>query len=318
MSAERAEGIVRPLDAELSDALIAHRNLSGQDIDRITETMRTRRQSFSEAAFQLQLATRADIDDVSHFVREHSRGVQGGVIENAIRGAQGVGQGGSAQSRSTALTVRQGVARLSSELLHARDGDHVRAEKIRALRTDLMLLNDSAQRGNVIALVGPGRGEGRSQLCAELAMAFAQLGRRTLLVDADLRHPRQHVLFTADNQWGLAQTLALGESPYLHAVEGLPELAVLTSGAIPPNPLELVAHQRFERLIGELRRQYDFIVIDTPAVSLYADALQIATVAQRVLMVTRTEATSFPAMKDTLRRLAVTESKILGAVINKF
>jgi protein-tyrosine kinase len=318
MSAERAEGILRPLDAELSDALIAHCNLSGQDIDRITETMRTRRQSFSEAAFQLQLATRADIEDVSHFVREHSRGVQGGVIENAIRGAQGVGHGGSPQGMSTALTVRQGVARLSSELLHARDGDHVRAEKIRALRTDLMLLNDSAQRGNVIALVGPGRGEGRSQLCAELAMAFAQLGRRTLLVDADLRHPRQHVLFTADNQWGLAQTLALGESPFLHAVEGLPELVVLASGAIPPNPLELVSHQRFERLIGELRRQYDFIVIDTPAVSLYADALQIATVAQRVLMVTRTEATSFQAMKDTLRRLAVTESKILGAVINKF
>jgi len=318
MSAERAEGIVRPLDAELSDALIAHCNLSGQDIDRITETMRTRRQSFSEAALQLQLATRADIEDVSHFVREHSRGIQGGVIENAIRSAQGVGQSGSPQGLSTALTVRQGVARLSSELLHARDGDHVRAEKIRALRTDLMLLNDSAQRGNVIALVGPGRGEGRSQLCAELAMAFAQLGRRTLLVDADLRHPRQHVLFTADNQWGLAQTLALGESPYLHAVEGLPELAVLTSGAIPPNPLELVSHQRFERLIGELRRQYDFIVIDTPAVSLYADALQIATVAQRVLMVTRTEATSFQAMKDTLRRLAVTDSKVLGAVINRF
>jgi receptor protein-tyrosine kinase len=170
----------------------------------------------------------------------------------------------------------------------------------------------------VIALVGPGRGEGRSQLCAELAIAFAQLGRRTLLVDADLRHPRQHVLFTADNQWGLAQTLALGESPYLNAVEGLPELVVLTAGALPPNPLELVSHRRFERLISELRRQYDFIVIDTPAVSLYADALQIATVAQRVLMVTRTEATSFQSMKDTLRRLAVTESKILGAVINKF
>jgi receptor protein-tyrosine kinase len=271
--------------------------------------MRSRRQSFAEAAFQLQLATRADIEDVLLFVRQHARGAQGGLIENAIRGAQ---------STSTALTVRQGVARLSSELLHARDADHARSEKIRALRTDLMLLNDSAQRGNVFALVSPGRGEGRSQLCAELAMAFAQLGRRTLLVDADLRHPRQHVLFTADNQWGLAQALSLGESPYLHAVEGLPELAVLTSGAIPPNPLELVSNRRFERLVTELRRQYDFIVIDTPAVALYADALQIATVAQRVVMVSRTQATSFSAMKDTLRRLAVTESKILGAVINKF
>jgi protein-tyrosine kinase len=174
------------------------------------------------------------------------------------------------------------------------------------------------QRGNVFALVGPGRSEGRSQLCAELAIAFAQLGRRTLLVDADLRHPRQHALFSAENQWGLAQTLALGEPPYLHAVEGLPDLVVLTCGTIPPNPLELVSHRRFERLITEMRRQYDFIVIDTPAVSLYADALQVATVARRVLVVSRSETTSFSSMKDMLRRLAVTESKILGAVISRF
>jgi receptor protein-tyrosine kinase len=308
MSVERAEGVARPIDTELSDALIAHCNLSGQDIDRITETMRTRRQSFCEAALDLKLATREDLDDVSHWVLEHSRASKAGVIETAIRSAQG----------GTALIVRQGVAKLSSALIHARDADSERNEKIRALRTDLMLLNGSAQRGNVFALVGPGRGEGRSQLCAELAIAFAQLGRRTLLVDADLRHPRQHVLFTADNQWGLAQTLALGEPPYLHGVEGVPELVVLTSGAMPPNPLELVSNRRFERLITELRRQYDFIVIDTPAVSLYADALQVATVAQRVVVVSRTEATSFKSMKDMLRRLAVTESKILGAVISKF
>jgi receptor protein-tyrosine kinase len=218
----------------------------------------------------------------------------------------------------TALTVRRGMARISSALIHARDADSTRNEKIRALRTELMLLNDSAQRGNVFALVSPGRGEGRSQLCAELAIAFAQLGRRTLLIDADLRHPRQHVLFTAENQWGLAQSLALGEAPYLHSVEGLSELALLTSGTILPNPLELVSSRRFERLIAELRRQHEFIVIDTPAVSEYADALQVATLAQRVLVVSRSEATSMQSLKDMLRRLTVTESRILGAVINRF
>jgi protein-tyrosine kinase len=308
MTPERAEGVTRPIDAELSDALIAHCNLSGQDIDRITEAMRVRRQSFCETAFQLNLATREDIDDVSLWVREHSRAHQPGVIESAIRSAQG----------GTALTVRQGMARLSSALIHARDADNERSEKIRALRTDLMLLSESTQRGNVFALVSPGRGEGRSQLCAELAIAFAQLGRRTLLVDADLRHPRQHVLFTAENQWGLAQALSLGEAPYLHGVDGLPELAVLTSGTIPPNPLELVSSRRFERLITELRRQHDFIVIDTPAVSQYADALQIATLAQRVLVVSRSEATTLQSLKDMLRRLNVTESRVLGAVINNF
>jgi protein-tyrosine kinase len=308
MSPERAEGLARPIDADLSDALIAHCNLSGQDIDRIAETMRERRQSFCETALQLNLATREDIDDVSHRVREHSRANQPSLIEVAIRSAQG----------STALTVRKGMARLSSALIHARGADSTRSEKIRALRTELMLLNDSAQRGNVFALVSPGRGEGRSQLCAELAIAFAELGRRTLLVDADLRHPRQHVLFTAENQWGLAQSLSLGEAPYLHGVDGLPELALLTSGTIPPNPLELVSSRRFERLITELRRQHDFIVIDTPAVSQYADALQVATLAQRVLVVSRSEATSLQSLKDMLRRLTVTESRVLGAVINRF
>jgi protein-tyrosine kinase len=308
MNVDRAEGVVRPMDAELSDALIAHCNLSGPDVDRITEAMRTRRQSFCEAALQLNLATREDIDDVSHWVNEHSRADRPGLIESAIRSAQG----------GAALTVRQAIARLGSDLIHARDADSERNEKIRALRTDLMLLNDSTQRGNVFALLSPGRAEGRSQLCAELAIAFAQLGRRTLLVDADLRHPRQHILFNSENQWGLAQTLGLGEPPYLHGVDGLPELALLTSGTIPPNPLELVSNRRFERLIAEFRRQYDFVVIDTPAVSLYSDALQIATIAQRVLVVSRTEATSFPGIKDMLRRLAVTDASILGAVINKF
>jgi protein-tyrosine kinase len=309
MSAEGAEGIVHPIDAELGDILIAHCNLSAQDIDRITETMHTRRQTFSEAALQLNLVTREDIDDVSRFVRGHSRTSQAGLFETAIRSAKG---------GSTALTVRQGIARRSSELMHVLDADSERAEKVRALRTDLMLLNETAQRGNVFALISPGRAEGRSQLCAELAIAFAQLGRRTLLVDADLRHPRQHVLFSVDTQWGLAETLTLGEPPYVHVVEGLPELAVLTSGKIPPNPLELVAHQRFERLLGELRRQYDFIVIDTPAVSLYADALQIATVARRVVVVSRSAATTFDGLKDMMRRLAMTDSKILGAVISRF
>lgn len=308
MNPERAEGLAHPIDAELSDALIAHCNLSTQDVDRITESMREQRQSFCETAFILNLATREDITHVLQRMRDNPGASQPSLFETAIRNAQ----------RGTAVTVRQGAARLSSALIHARDADSTRSEKIRALRTDLMLLNDLAQRGNVFALVGPGRGEGRSQLCAELAIAFAQLGRRTVLVDADLRHPRQHVLFSADNQWGLAQSLSLGEAPYLNAVEGLPDLSILTSGTIPPNPLELVSSRRFERLISELGRQFDFIVIDTPAVTQYADALHVATLAQRVVVVSRSESTSLQSLKDMLRRLTVTESRVLGAVINKF
>jgi receptor protein-tyrosine kinase len=303
---EHTDGVIRPPDAELTDALIAHCGMHPKDVARVRDAMASLHLGFADAAVQLGLATRDDVEEVTGWVRERGTG-DTGVIETAMRSVQ-----------NTSLTVRQGLLRPNSRLLNPGDADRERTETIRALRTDLMLLNDSAQRGNVFALVSPGRGEGRSQLCAELAIAFAQLGRRTLLVDADLRHPRQHLLFNSDNQWGLAQSLDLGQPPYLHGVEGLPEMAVLTAGPQPPNPQELVSNRRFERLVNEMRRQYDFIVVDTPAISECADALQIATVAQRVLVVSRAEATSMASMKDMLRRLAVTESKILGAVLNRF
>jgi protein-tyrosine kinase len=309
MSVEPATELLPAGDSELNDALIAHCGLSPQNVARILELARASQISFCDAALQLNLASRSDIEQVLSWVRERGGDVKVGVLETAIR---------NARKATTALTLRQGVGRPGSQLLHARDSEHPRNEKVRALRTDLMLLSESSQRGNVFALVSPGRGEGRSQLCAELAIAFAQLGRRTLLVDADLRHPCQHVLFSTDNQLGLAQTLGLGHQPYLNGIDGIPELALLTSGAVPPNPLELVSNRRFDSLMTELRRQYEFVVIDTPAVSKYADALQIASVAERVLVLSRTESTSFRAMKDMLRRLAITESRIVGAIISKF
>lgn len=298
-------------DFTFAEALIAHCRLSPQQVARITEEMSATRLNFEDAACQLNFATRKDLEDVNAWM--HGQGLGG----NAASGA-GIFGRALHTAQSTALTVRRGLAKCGSQLRHVSDPEHPRNEQVRALRTDLMLLDDSGHRGHTFALVGPGRGEGRSQLCAELAIAFAHLGRRTLLVDADLRHPSQHVLFGADNQWGLSQALAHGEAPYLNSVEGLPELTLLTSGAGAPNPLELVSHQRFARLLGTLRNQYDFIVIDTPPVSQYADALQIASVARRVVAVSRSEVTSMKEMKDMLRRLAVTDSSILGAVVNKF
>jgi protein-tyrosine kinase len=295
------------LDApELREALIAQNGLSQADVARIGTTMNELGVSFFHAALQLELATR---EDVAQLIRhERAAKPQGGLFENALR----------RMSQRQDLVVRQGIAKPSIELLRSQQNDAARGEKLRALRTELMLLNDSAQRGNVIAFVSPGRGEGRSRLCADLAMMFAQLGRRTLLVDADLRHPSQHALFCADNQWGLAEALANGDTPYLYGVQGLPDLALITAGAQSANPLELVSHSRFARLIATIRRQYDFILLDTPAMTPYSDAMQIASAAERVVTVSRAAVTSLQSMKEMLGRLAVTNSKILGAVINRF
>jgi len=301
------ENLTHTVDKSLSDELISLWGLSAESVERIAAMVRSEGMSFSNAALRLGLVSRADLEDANAWVDR--RNAQPGPIETAIHQAKG----------RTSIALRHaGMVRPGSHLLLVHDPDSHRSERIRALRTELMLHVGDARHDNVLALLSPGATEGRSQLCAELAIAFAQAGRRTLLVDADMRHPHQHMLFNADNQWGLAQALALGEAGSLYGVEGVPELSLLTAGVIPPNPLELVSHRRFGRMVETWRRTYDFVLIDTPPVSQYADGLAIATAATRVLVVTRTESTSFSSMQELVRRLAPTKARILGAVLNKF
>jgi receptor protein-tyrosine kinase len=204
------------------------------------------------------------------------------------------------------------------ELLQASQPRHPRSEAIRALRTRLLLARDDTHHAGMFAVMSPCAGEGRSQLCAELAIAFAQLGRTTLLIDADLRNPRQHRLFGEHNRSGLAQALHRNESPWIHGVSGIAPLALLTSGGVPTNPLELLSASRFEKIVTGCQRDFEFVVIDTPPATRYSDALAIAAVAGRVLIVTRARATSFTAVTEMVRQLAATSTHVAGAVINRF
>jgi capsular exopolysaccharide synthesis family protein len=301
------ENLAYTVDKSLNDELISLWGLSAESVEQIAALVRSEGLSFSEAALRLGLVSPADLQDANAWADGHS--AQPSTIETAIHRAKA----------RTAIALRHaGFGRPGTNLRLVHDPDSHRSEQIRALRTELMLHVGEARHDNVVALMSPGAGEGRSQLCAELAIAFAQADRRTLLVDADMRHPQQHVLFNADNQWGLAQALALGEAGSLYGVEGVPELSLLTAGIIPPNPLELVSNRRFGRMVETWRRTYDFVLIDTPAVSQYADGLAIATAATRVLLVTRTESTSFSSMQALVRRLGPTQARIIGAVLNKF
>lgn len=151
----------------------------------------------------------------------------------------------------TAQYVRS--ARPGRELVIAHDPDNLRSEAIRSLRTELLMRSSGTRGGGIFALLSPRPQEGRSQLSAELAIAFAQLGSRTLLMDADMRRPRQHLLFGTDNGVGLAQMLVDSSALSAHRVAGVPQLAVLTSGGDVPNPLELLSGPRFERVVREWR-----------------------------------------------------------------
>jgi protein-tyrosine kinase len=208
-------------------------------------------------------------------------------------------------------------ARPSPRLLIAHDPFAPHCEKIRALRTELLLRREAVNEADVVAFLSPCAGDGRSQLAAELAIAFAQLGRPTLLVDADLRNPSQHVLFGAANQVGLAQAIA-GGTPKFHSVEGVRQLTLMTAGPTPDNPLELLLDNRFAEMIAQWRNDFDFVVVDTAPVARYSDGLAVANLVKRVLALTRAKHTSYKDSTDMLRRLAATRSKIVGAVINHF
>ncbi|MBI3544983.1 MAG: CpsD/CapB family tyrosine-protein kinase [Gammaproteobacteria bacterium] len=216
------------------------------------------------------------------------------------------------------ITPIEHVAEPDERLIMAHDPYDPRCEKIRALRTELMMRRESSERADIVALLSPCAGEGRSMLAAELAIAFAQLGRPTLLVDADLRRPQQHVLFGTDNRQGLSQAIEYGVKPQLHGVHGLPHMSLLTAGAVPSNPLELLSSSRFASMIEDWRDEFEFIVIDTAPVMHFSDGLAVASLVGRVVALSRAQHTPYKDMQDMLRRLAATRSQILGAVISHF
>jgi len=214
--------------------------------------------------------------------------------------------------------VRQSTVISADYLQLARDPDHPHSEQIRSLRTELLLRHEASDDANILTVLSPCPGEGRSQLAADLAMSFAQLGRPTLLVDADLRNPSQHRLFNANNNRGLAEALNHESAPHLQAVAGLPMLSLLSSGTPPANPLELLSDRGFEDLVNSWKQHFQFVVLDTPPVGRYADGLAVATIVGRVLSLSRSGHTPYRDTREMMRRLAATRSRVLGAVINHF
>lgn len=196
----------------------------------------------------------------------------------------------------------------------------VHGELIRKLRTELLLRHGYNNTSPLaFAVVSTSAGDGRSLLAAELALSFAQLGRSTLLIDADLRVPRQHRLFGTEVVEGLAQTLATGEPPKLSRVEGYPPLSVLAAGEDTGyNPTELFSSMRFQRTIDAMRNLFDFIVVDTPSFNDYSDAQIIAAVMGRVLTLHRAKANSFQDTRTMLNSLARSRTEIFGGVLNQF
>lgn len=207
---------------------------------------------------------------------------------------------------------------LSDELVAAYQPFSPVVEQLRALRSQLTLRWFDAQvQRQALAIVSPGRGDGRSFIAANLAIVFSQLGERTLLIDADLRRPRQHELFKLGANLGLSGLLAgrIGIEGILR-IPSLLGLSVLPAGTVPPNPQELLGRPAFVELLQSISHDFDVVIVDTPAGGEFADAQTIAVRAGAALMLARKNRSSLPGVVALTQSLQQSGATLVGSVLN--
>ena len=206
----------------------------------------------------------------------------------------------------------------SRELRAAYDPFSQHVDAIRSLRTEL-LGRWIDNHNKIVAIVSPERHEGRSYLAANLAVIFAHVGCRTLLIDADFRFPTQHHIFKTQNRSGLSSLLGGRFTPENIATE-VPvfrSLRVLVSGPAAPNPVDLLASTMFAVALTKLKQRFDVILVDTPC-NLYPEALSIASRADRIVMVMRKHRTRMTAANEMKARWSGISGKLIGCVLSDF
>lgn len=191
-----------------------------------------------------------------------------------------------------------------------------RTEAFRLLRTNLQFIDlDHQPRCLVISSAVPG--EGKTMTSTNLAVALAQTGRRTLIVDADLRRPRVATTLGLDPAVGLTTALvgktSIQDAIQVHEASGL---HVLASGAKPPNPTEILQSRVTQELVQRLRSSYDIVIIDAPPLLPVADASVLATFADGVLLVVRHASTGRDQVTEAVTRLQQVGGRLYGVVVN--
>jgi capsular exopolysaccharide synthesis family protein len=190
------------------------------------------------------------------------------------------------------------------------------SEAYRSLRTALLL--SSARELKVVAVTSAVASEGKSATASNLAVVMAQLGRRVLIIDADLRKPRLHEVFQASNRAGLVSCITGGAD-----LEGVisrtvvPQLFIVPSGPIPPNPSELLASDRMRDLVAAACARFDFVVIDTPPLLPVTDATLVGNLVDGVVLCLRAGKVTRDEARSCLDRLQMAGVKVLGVVLNR-
>jgi protein-tyrosine kinase len=194
------------------------------------------------------------------------------------------------------------------------------AESIRALRSQLLMRwFDGTPNQSTLAVTSVDRGDGKSFVTANLAVAFSQLGEKTLVIDADMRHPTQHEIFGMKNPLGLSGVLSgRADLSEIRQIDGLSNLSVLPAGPLPPNPQELLGRPEFGRLLNEMSSLFDVILVDTPSAQEASDAHVVAQRSRAVLLVGRKDKTRASEIRQLGSVFTSSGVSVLGATLNEY
>lgn len=273
--------------ANIGELLLDAGKISVSDAERVLKLQREEGLRFGEAAIKLGLVTGEDVRQALSLQFDYPY-------------------------------LAAGDTQLGAELLAAYRPFSQPVEGLRGLRTQLLLRWFGAGH-RTLALVGANAGDGCSFHAANLAVVFSQLGERTLLIDADLRSPRLHEIFRLGNRAGLSELLAgrCGDEAICH-LESFVGLSVLTAGAPPPNPTELLTRNVLQRWLATFSERYDVILIDAAPAVHGGDAGAVAAHAGGVLMIARENQTPLGQLAALKESLSHTRAQVVGAVLNRF
>ena len=272
------------VEAHIGKLLQDAGKLKPQDMERVLQLQQEQNLRFGEAAQKLGLVSEADIRQALSHQFEYP-------------------------------TIPAAEASLSPELTAATAPYSREAEALRTVRSELLLR--WFKDGRKTLVVGSARAdEGASYLAANLAVLFAQMGRKVLLLDANMRQPRQHDIFNLGNGMGLSDILAERvPSLQVHTIKPFQTLSVLSAGSPPPNPAELLARPAFGALLSGLETSYDIVLIDTAPAQLSSDFQLVAARVGGMLIANRRNVSRISPLAELKEKVTLSGAQGVGAVV---
>jgi chain length determinant protein tyrosine kinase EpsG len=274
-------------EASIGRLLVDMGKISVADAERIIRLQKEQGLRFGDAAKKLGMVTDADISQVLSLQFEYPY-------------------------------LQPGQGNFSNDLVAAYYPFSIQVEALRTLRSQLVLRWFS-EGHRMLAITSPNSRGGCSYVAANLAVVFSQSGENTLLIDANLRNPTQHALFSLHEPRGLSDILVGRSGPEtIVRVQYFVGLSVLGTGTKPPNPQELLNRNSFPELLMQVASQYDVVIIDTPPALTSSDMQIITTQTHGALMVARRNLTKLSELNRTKQLITESGAQAVGVVINDF